>query len=72
MSEYAIKAENLRVQYPNFELAVDQFYLPSGYVMGLIGRNGAGKTTLIDALLDSTPAHAEHCELLGMRIGRSV
>ena len=40
MSEYAIKAENLRVQYPNFELAVDQFYLPSGYVMGLIGRNG--------------------------------
>ena len=34
MSEYAIKAENLRVQYPNFELAVDQFYLPSGYVMG--------------------------------------
>lgn len=70
MSEYAIKAENLRVQYPNFELAVDQFYLPSGYVMGLIGRNGAGKTTLIDALLDSTPAHAEHCELLGMRMDR--
>ena len=70
MSEYAIKAENLQVHYPNFELAVDQFYLPSGYVMGLIGRNGAGKTTLIDALLDSTPAHAEHCELLGMRMDR--
>ena len=45
MIENAISAENLRVHYPNFDLFIDHFDLPCGYVMGLIGRNGPTVTT---------------------------
>lgn len=61
MIENAISAENLRVHYPNFDLFIDHFDLPCGYVMGLIGRNGAGKTTLIEALLGQ---YARTCSAL--------
>ena len=50
----AIEVHGLSKSYKKsgFALKDISFTLPSGCVMGLVGRNGAGKTTLIRILLD--------------------
>lgn len=51
--KYAIKIKNLKKNYPNFNLKIDELNIPSGVIIGLIGENGAGKTTLIKLLLNA-------------------
>ena len=50
----AIEVKDLGRRYRKSGFALENitFTLPSGCVMGLVGRNGAGKTTLIKILLD--------------------
>ena len=50
--KYAIEIKNLKKNYPDFCLKVDELKIPSGIVIGLIGENGAGKTTLIKSILN--------------------
>ena len=50
--KYAIEIKNLKKNYPDFSLKVDELKIPSGAVIGLIGENGAGKTTLIKSILN--------------------
>lgn len=50
--KYAIEIKNLKKDYPDFSLKVDELKIPSGAVIGLIGENGAGKTTLIKSILN--------------------
>ncbi len=49
----AIEIKNLSKHYKNFTLDNLNLTLPSGCVMGLIGRNGAGKTTTMKLLIDA-------------------
>lgn len=48
----AIEIKNLNKSYQNFALKNINLNIPSGVVVGLIGKNGAGKTTLIKSLLN--------------------
>lgn len=48
-----LKCTNLIKQKGDFCLCEIDFELPSGYILGVIGRNGSGKTTLTRLLLGS-------------------
>ena len=45
-----LEVQHLHKKYKNFELEDISFGLPSGYIMGYVGRNGAGKTTTINLI----------------------
>lgn len=49
----AIEIKNLSKRYKNFSIDNLNLSLPSGCIMGLVGKNGAGKTTTIKLLIDS-------------------
>ena len=48
----AIEIKNLSKSYKDFSLNNINLELPSGCVMGLIGKNGAGKSTIIKSILN--------------------
>ncbi len=52
--EYALKIENLCKTYPksDFQLKNVSFNIPSGAIMGFVGRNGAGKSTTVNTMLN--------------------
>lgn len=47
-----IEIKDLKKNYPDFNLTIDELKIPSGVVIGLIGENGAGKTTFIKSILN--------------------
>ncbi len=47
-----LQLKGLSRRYPDFHLDNIHLCLPTGCIMGLIGKNGAGKTTLIRLILD--------------------
>lgn len=48
----AIEIKDLKKNYTNFSLEIEDLKIPEGNIVGLIGENGAGKTTLIKAILN--------------------
>src|SRR5690554_968915 len=52
--------------FPGFILDNISFYLPKGYIMGLVGPNGAGKTTTIQLILNILRADSGKIELFGL------
>jgi len=48
----ALDIKDLNKTFPGFALKHIKLSLPTGYIMGLIGRNGAGKTTLFKAIMN--------------------
>lgn len=49
---YILELIGVEKEYGNFVLNNLNFYLPKGYIMGLVGPNGSGKTTTIKMILD--------------------
>ena len=47
-----IEIKDLKKNYPDFSLTIDELKIPSGVVIGLIGEIGAGKTTFIKSILN--------------------
>lgn len=47
----ALKVKNLTKVYPEFTLDNVSFSVPTGHIVGLIGRNGAGKSTTLKGIL---------------------
>ncbi len=62
----AIEVKGLRKSYKDFSLKGITFSLPTGYIMGFVGRNGAGKTTTIRLMLNMTAREGGEISLLGM------
>lgn len=46
-----LKVEHINKKFKNFSLNDVSFYLPKGYICGLVGENGAGKSTLVKLLV---------------------
>ena len=60
-----LSVEGLSKKYDGFHLKDISFGLPSGYIMGFIGRNGAGKTTTIKAMLNLVRPDSGRVSVLG-------
>lgn len=63
--ENAIQVQNLSKTYEHFALKNVSFIVPSGCIMGLVGRNGAGKTTTIRAVIGSLHTDGGTVRVLG-------
>ena len=61
----AIKIEGLNKSYGDFAIRNLNLTLPSGTVMGLVGKNGAGKTTLIKLIMDMIKRDSGKITVLG-------
>lgn len=61
----AIEITNLNKAFDNFSIHNVSFVLPSGYIMGLVGKNGAGKTTTIKLLLELLQKDSGTTTILG-------
>ena len=48
----AIEINNLRKDFDNFSLKIEDLKIPQGFVTGFIGPNGSGKTTTIKLILN--------------------
>ncbi len=48
--KYVIRGKNLRKDFKNFHLSIDELKIPKGFATALIGENGAGKTTLLNMM----------------------
>ena len=61
-----LSLQGLRVAFGQQAVLDDlDWSLPTGQVVGLLGRNGAGKTTLIETLLGLREPDAGHAQLFG-------
>ncbi|MCV2392694.1 ABC transporter ATP-binding protein [Actinotalea sp. M2MS4P-6] len=65
MNDLAIAVRHLDATRGTFHLRDVSFELPTGFVMGFVGRNGAGKTTTIRCLLGMLTPDAGEIEVLG-------
>jgi ABC-2 type transport system ATP-binding protein len=66
----AIRCIGLKKNYGDFSLNLEEFVVPQGSIVGLIGENGAGKSTTIRLLLSLTSADKGSIELFGEAVDR--
>ena len=64
----AIEMTNVNKTLGNFSMNNLNLVLPTGCIMGLVGKNGAGKTTLIKLILGITKADSGDITVLGCDI----
>lgn len=63
-----INIHNLRKDYGNFSLQVDQFQLCENTITGIVGINGAGKSTLFKAICGLIKSDAGDISLFGSAV----
>lgn len=61
----AIEIKDLRKDFDNFSLKIDDLKIPEGFVTGFIGPNGSGKTTTIKLILDMLRKDSGSIKLFG-------
>lgn len=67
MNNNAVEIRNLRRRFGSFELAIPEFTLERGKVLGLVGQNGAGKSTLLKILMNLVYPDTGEVRVLGRR-----
>lgn len=63
-----IKLSHVNKKWDSFHLEDISFFLPKGYIMGLVGANGAGKTTLLKMIMGVCMADAGSILVNGMDV----
>ena len=66
MSEYAIEIKNVTCKFDGFLLDNISFSVPSGSIMGFVGRNGAGTTTTIRSMINSVTPDSGEINIFGL------
>ena len=61
----AIEIKNLRKDFDNFSLKIEDLKIPEGFVTGFIGPNGSGKTTTIKLILNMLSKDSGSIKLFG-------
>jgi len=61
----ALEIKNLSKNYSGFSLKDINLTLPSGSIMGLVGKNGAGKSTTIKLIMDAISRDSGKVTVLG-------
>lgn len=69
--ENAIEIRNLKKYYKNFALKNVSFTLPTGCIMGLVGKNGAGKSTTMRAVIGALQTDGGEIRVLGHDVNNS-
>lgn len=64
----AIEIKNVNKSFGKFSMSDISLELPTGCIMGLVGKNGAGKTTLIKLILGIAKADSGDITVLGCDI----
>ena len=66
----SIKIKKIKFSYNNLEtLSIEDFLIPKGSVVSIVGENGSGKTTLINILTGLIAANAGNITIDGKYIG---
>ncbi|MFC4620100.1 ABC transporter ATP-binding protein [Camelliibacillus cellulosilyticus] len=66
VSQPLLKVSHLTKSYKDFQLKDVSFTLPTGMIMGFLGKNGAGKSTTIKAIMDLINPDGGQIDILGM------
>ena len=65
-----LEIKNLNKSFDRKEILKDvNFSIPSGKIVGLLGKNGAGKTTLIKLINDLLTPTSGEIKIKGKKIG---
>lgn len=66
VTQPVLKVSHLTKSYKDFQLKDVSFTLPTGMIMGFLGKNGAGKSTTIKAIMDLINPDGGQIDILGM------
>lgn len=64
----AIEIKNLKKEYKNFKLNIEELKVREGFITGFIGPNGSGKTTTIKAIMNMIKCDEGEILVLGENI----
>ena len=67
----ALELKNVSKSYGDFQIQNMTFSLPSGCILGLIGKNGAGKSTTIKMILNTVHKDSGEIKALGKGQGKN-
>ena len=65
-----LEIQNLKKRYKNsqFELNINHFEIPRGFIMGFVGENGSGKTTTIRCILNLLKRDSGTIKVFGIEL----
>lgn len=67
----AIEIKNLKKEYKNFKLNIEELKVKEGFITGFIGPNGSGKTTTIKSIMNMIKCDEGEILVLGENISEN-